>query len=49
MNIYDNMFDTFQYTYHTIQNFGGRKLWQNGSLQELVDNALANAQIQPKI
>ena len=35
--------------YRTIQNFGGRKLWRNSSLQKLVDNILANAQIQLKI
>ena len=29
--------------YHTIQNLGGRKFWQNGSYQKLVDNILANA------
>ena len=28
--------------YRTIQNFG-RKFWQNGSYQNLVDNILANA------
>ena len=35
--------------YPMIQNFGGRKLWRNSSLQKLADNILANAQIELKI
>ena len=30
--------------YHTIQNFGGRKFWQNSSWQKLAGNILTNAQ-----
>ena len=30
--------------YRTIQNFGGRKFWRNGSQQRLADKILANEQ-----
>ena len=34
--------------YHAIQNFGGRKLWQNSSLQKLADNILVNTRMHIK-
>ena len=37
--------------YRTVQNFGGRKFWQNNSHQKLVDNILQMLKIAevPKI
>ena len=35
-------FDTSYY--RTIQNFGGRKFWQNSSHQKLAETILVNAQ-----
>jgi len=35
--------------YCMIQNFGGRKFWQNSAQQKLVNNILANAQNWVKI
>ena len=32
------------FTYCTIQNFGGRKFWQNGSQQRLANKILTNEQ-----
>ena len=37
---------SISYSYHTIQNFGGIKLWRISSQQVLADNILANSQTE---